>query len=955
VEELCDAALSRTGADRAAFVAAACGDDETLRQEVEVLLAHAKTAKEFLETPLGAVAATVLTDEPASVVGSQIGGYRILSLLGSGGMGDVYRARDTRLGREVAIKILPPAFTADVDRLARFEREARVLAALNHPNIAAIYGIEGGALAGPADAGRSMSALVMELVEGETLADRIARGPLRVADSLAIAGQIADALDAAHAKGIIHRDLKPANIKIRPDGAIKVLDFGLARVAVDGEALSSQSPTVTTDLTREGLVMGTAAYMSPEQARGKTVDKRTDVWAFGCVLYEMLTGKRAFDGEDMADALGAVIHKEPTWSRLPASTPPTVSMVLQRCLQKDPKQRVRDIGDVRLALEGAFQTAASIRDEPIRELGLRIWQRPVSIATIGVAVAIISGGAVWNLMRSGPSLPSRPTRFAITPPDSTPLANQPGFDVLVSPDGRRIAYLANDPERGRMLFVRDIDSLEARLIPGTENAEDAFFSPDGAWIAFERGTALVKVAASGGPLSQIVDTGAQILGGTWGADNRIVFGGIDGLYRVPAGGGSPAEPIAKREGEQYLGPRILPGGRALIFFVIKTGDSSIESARVGLLSLESGEERILFDGDYPFYASSGHLVFLRGTTLMAAPFDLDRLEVTGNPVALPVNVRRPDYWVSASGTLAYVPGTGAGGRTLVWVGRDGREEALALEPRFYSAPRVSPDGQRVAVSAANDIWIYDVRRGTTTRLTFDPANDVETLWSPDGQRVVFSSNRDKSFDLYWTRADGTGTPERLTTGASHEYPHAWGNGGRALLFTECSSAITSTRCDMSLLAMAGSAERQTKTLLRSEFSDNFPAVSPDGRWLAYESNAAGRLEIYVRPFPDVDGGRWQASTGGGTEPLWAPNGQELLYRGPTAVMAVPVESGSTPTFGKPQALFNVGRYTVSNFRDWDISPNGDRFIFAAPLTTEEGQIVIVENWFEELKRLVPTN
>jgi serine/threonine-protein kinase len=462
----------------------------------------------------------------------------------------------------------------------------------------------------------------------------------------------------------------------------------------------------------------------------------------------------------------------------------------------------------------------------------------------------------------------------------------------------------------------------------------------------------MKVAVAGGAPLEIVDAGAQITGTAWGVDDTLVFARFDGLYSVPATGGSVERLAPERPGEQYLAPRFLPGANAVLFHVRHAADFS--RARLGVLLLETGEQRILIEGAYPYYAS-GHVVFGRGTTLMAARFNIDRFEVTGSPVALTDIRAASDYAVSET-TMVYVSSADATtGRTVTWVGRDGGEEALAVEPRNYANPRVSPDGGRVAVSAAGDIWIHDVSRGTTTRLTFDPASDVEPLWTPDGARVVFSSNREGSFDLYQTSADGTGMVQRLTTGPQHEYPSAWGNGGRELVFMDCRTPQIGL-CDMSVVSLDG--ERQPKVLLRTEFNELFPALSPDGRWLAYESNTSGRPEIYVRPYPNVEGGLWQVSTGGGTEPLWGSEGNELFYRTATSLMVMPVKSGGPPTFGKPRALFNLGRYVASLGRNYDIAPKGDRFILAAPIAPESGaagQIVVVQNWQEELKRLVPPN
>ncbi|MBI3049633.1 MAG: serine/threonine-protein kinase [Acidobacteria bacterium] len=864
-------------------------------------------------------------------------------------MGEVYRARDTRLDRIVAVKVLPQHVAADSQLKQRFEAEAKTLAALSHPHICPVFDV------GEQD---GVDFLVMEYLEGETLAQRLTKGALPLEQALKYAIEIADALDKAHRAGIVHRDLKPGNIMLTRSGA-KLLDFGLAKLKVSPVSALSALPTQDSPITVPGTILGTMQYMAPEQLEGAEADARTDIFAFGAVLYEMVTGRRAFEGKSQASLIGAIMSGEPApIAKLQPTSPPALERLIQTCLAKDPDERWQSAKDIRRDLAWIADSRAPVSAPAPAVVAPRpaAWRRAMPLVGAALLGSAVTGLIAWGLNVLEPASSPMLSRFVIIPPESAPLSNQGGYDVIISPDGHRIAYLA-DAERGRMLFVREIDALEARPVPGTENAQDPFFSLDGAWIGFERGTALVKVAASGGPPLEIVDTGVGITGGGWGVGDTIIFATNDGLFRVPAGGGGSAERIAPgREGEQYLSPRVLPGGHAVIFHVRKAGDLSGESDRIGVLSLETSDQRILLAGQNVFYASTGHLVFVRGTTLMAVPFDVDRLEVTGDPVALLEDIRRisaADFWFSENGTLVYVPGAGsAGGWALARVERDGREEALAMEPRNYTMPSVSPDGGRVAVVAAGDIWIYELRRGTTTRLTFDPASDVTPLWTVDGERVVFSSNREKTYDIYWTRADGTGTVERLTTGSQHEFPYGWGNGGRALVFNECRTPTQAGPCHISTLSTEG--ERQTKVLLQTKFNDVYPTVSGDGRWLAYESNASGRPEIYVRPFPNVESGQWQVSTGGGAEPLWGPGGKELFYRGPTGLMVVPVEAAAVPILGKPQPLFNLGRYAVSGGRDYDISPKGDRFIFAAPTRTERGQIVVLQSWFEELRRLVPT-
>jgi serine/threonine-protein kinase len=834
----------------------------------------------------------------------------------------------------------------------RFEAEARTLAALSHPHICPVFDV---------GSQNGIDFLVMEYLEGETLEQRLKKGALPLDQALQVGIQIADALAAAHRAGIVHRDLKPGNVMLTKSGA-KLLDFGLAKLKTPAVSAWSAVPTQDSPITVPGTILGTMQYMAPEQIEGHEADGRTDIFAFGAVVYEMATGKKAFEGKSQASLIGAILKDDPRpISSLQPMSPPALDRVVKKCLAKDPDARWQSARDLRDELQWTVEAGSQVaapnpKTSAPQQAG---WQRAMPWVAGVLLGGAVTGFGVWGLTDVEPTSGLPISRFVITPPEGAPLTQLGGRNVMISPDGRRIVYVGEDANRGRLLFVRDIDAIEGRAVPGTENATDPFFSPDGAWIGFERGTALVKVAVNGGPPVEIVDTGAAILGSAWGVDDTVIFAKDDGLYRVSAGGGGSVERLTP-EGQGYIAPYVLPGGKAVVFHMRKGADWA--SDRLGVLSLETGEQRILIGGGGPLYASSGHLVFTRGTTLMAAPFDLARLEVTGNPVALMEDVRRnssavAEYWLSENGTLVYRPGTGAvGGRTLTWVGRDGGEEALAVEGRDYATPRVSPDGRRVAVYAAGDIWIYDLARGTTTRLTFDPAVDGYPLWTPDGERVVFASYRVGNYDLYWRRADGTGPEERLTTGSQQEYPGSWGNSGRDLVFLECRTAQVGL-CDMSVLSMTG--ERQAKVLLQTDFHEGSATVSPDGRWLAYDSNESGQPEIYVRPYPDVEGGRWQVSTGGGTEPLWGPKGDELFYRTATSLMVVPGQTDATPRFGNAATLFNLGRYFAGGGgHHYDIAPRGDRFILTAPIALQGGaadQIVVVQNWQEELKRLVPPN
>ena len=700
--------------------------------------------------------------------GKRLGPYEIVSALGAGGMGEVYRATDTKLKRQVAVKILPPSVAADSDRLARFQREAEVLASLNHPNIAHIHGLE------DAD---GVKALVMELVEGEDLAQRIARGPVPLLEALPIATQIAEALEAAHEQGIIHRDLKPANIKVRPDGTVKVLDFGLAKAMepVGADADPSKSPTITTPaITQAGVILGTVAYMSPEQARGKAVDKRADIWAFGCVLYEMLTGQRAFAGEGVSDTLARVIEREPDWTRLPTTLSPELRTYLRRCLQKDPRQRVQAIGDVRLALEGAFETPV---DQTAAPAAVALWQR---VALVGVAAIIASGAIIgtlgWFTASRAEPVPPRVSRLQLTPTGAAALSiawNE--RELAITPDGSRLIYVGN---QGTQIFVRALDAL-APVAVFTGVPRGLFVSPDGQWIGFLDGLgALKKVSLAGGPAVTLATTDtAGSSGATWGPDDTIIVAtnSVDtGLQRVPAAGGrltvlTRPDP-AQGEGDHFW-PEMLPGGRAVLF-TITSLTGGLDAAQVAVLDLQTGVRRILVrGGSHAHYVSSGHLVYAAAGTLRAVPFDLARLETGGTPVTVVPDVVTTikggmNAVVAGDGTLAYVLGTVEGTpRTLVWVDRQGRETAIPAPPRPYLLPALSPDGARVAVFANDqerDLWLWDLRRTTLTRLTATPGVDVVQVWTPDSRRLIFTSERAGVRNLFWQSADGAGAVEQLT-------------------------------------------------------------------------------------------------------------------------------------------------------------------------------------------------
>ena len=815
--------------------------------------------------------------------GDRLGPFEVTGQLGAGGMGIVLRARDTKLDRDVALKVLPEAFTSDPDRLARFEREAKVLASLNHPNIGSIYGLE---------EQDGIRALVLELVEGPTLADRIKQGPIPLDEALPIAKQIAEALEAAHEAGVIHRDLKPANIKVREDGTVKVLDFGLAK-ALDPTPTGdpSESPTLTAAATQMGVIMGTAAYMSPEQAKGKTADKRSDVWAFGAVLYEMLSGRRAFVGADVSDTLVSVFRDDPDWARLSDDVPARVRHAIQVCLQKDPKQRVRDIGAVRLALEGAFETTVTAPSEPTAAPTLQVWQRPIPAVIVALVVAAIAGLAVWALTRPAPAPAATVTRLPFMLPDGDTIGTTGG--IALSPDGRTLVY-AGLRDGVRQLFVRTRDQMAVRPLPGTEDARSPFFSADGAWVGFFADDSLKKVALAGGPPQTLCPVGFPT-GATWGPDDTIVFASIEqpGLMQVSAAGGEPSPLTEPEEGASHLWPTFVPGGRAVLYTIRPAAVTltavtlnRLDSFDVAVVSLDTGDEWSLAGGTFGTVTASGHLVFAREASLWAVPFDTDRLTVSGEPAPVVEGVRVnaggwAHYALAGDGTLVYLPSVGVvgfgGPMGLVWVDRvTGEETPLPVPPRPYRQPRISPDGTRVAVGITdqeNDIWVWDLTGETLPRLTLDAERDYSAAWTPDSRRVIFASARDGTGALFWRAADGTGTAERLGESEGRRVPEAVTPDGSVVIVRERAENGTG----FNLVTVSLSGDPVSEDLLVTEFNERGAAVSPNGRWFAYQSDTSGEMEVYVRPFPDADSERHPISTNGGTSPLWAPDGSELFY------------------------------------------------------------------------------
>jgi Tol biopolymer transport system component len=967
LEELYHAALRCSDADRAAFIARACADDEPLRRELELLVAQAASAR-LAEHGAFAGATSVVPDSSVSALsGRRIGTYQVLECIGVGGMGEVYRARDTRLGRDVALKILPRAFLSDPDRLARFEREARILASLNHPHIASIYGIEEADSLSPGQA--AMRALVLELVPGETLAERIRRGPMAVKDALAIAGQIAEALDAAHERGIVHRDLKPANVKVTDEGMVKVLDFGLAKAIVDEGSLDmSQLATMAVDPTREGVIVGTVAYMSPEQARGKAVDKRTDIWAFGCVLYEMLTGHSAFARPTASDTIAAVLERTPDWSALPATTPSGIRHLITRCLEKDPKLRLRDIGDARLEIAHERPGDEAAGDASTRSALPAARARRRRLAWAFGAVAVLAGvltGAAAILRQGGGNDPAETVRSVVTLPQGVSLELARGSLFAVSPDGGRLVYSASLEGRVR-LYARALDRFSTDAIEGTDGAIHPFFSPDGRWIGFFAQGALRKVPVEGGTATVICEA-ALGHGASWAPDNTIVFAQPgSGLMRVSADGGTPQPITALTVDRSETGhdwPQILPGGRNVLFTIVIGNDNGVG---VGVAPIEGGDVRVvaarrelgvdaaplLPPGDLvqTRYVASGHLVYGQVGAVWAMPFDLAQLQTQGSPIEMLADVFEGQgggaiyFAVTARGSLAYVPG--GTDRSLVRIDRTGRPSPISETRGAFRMLRLSPDGQRLAVCidvprAPTSIWMFDMQRGTATRVT-TVGHNLMPVWTPDGRRIAHTGTR----GLHILDAEGGGSGEPLPSRQGE--PYSWTPDGRTLLFS-----LQNNKSQWDLWAVTLSADATTPVLVTPD-NERLPAMSPDGRWLAYASDESGRYEVYVRPFRRP-GARVQVSLEGGTEPVWSRDGRELFFRRDNEYYAAPVQATESFDAGRPQYLFTYGvPFVSSEVASYDVTPDGQYVVMIdSDPDSAPTHFRLVTRWVEELSERVP--
>ena len=862
-------------------------------------------------------------------VGTRLGPYEILAPIGAGGMGEVYRGRDTRLHREVAIKVSAEQFTE------RFEREARAVAALNHPNVCTLYDV------GP-------NYLVMEYVDGAA-----PKGPYPLEEALRIAAQIRDALEHAHDNNIVHRDLKPGNIKVKLDGTVKVLDFGLAKVGNTPAAPAENSPTLSMAATQAGVILGTAGYMSPEQARGKTVDKRADIWAFGVVLWEMLTGKPLFEGEDVGHTLAAVIMKEPDLSVVPAK----VRRLLARCLEKDPKKRLRDIGDTWQLLEDVPVESGSVRHDGGRVRLLK-W--------IAAGALILAAAAIFVAWRA-----ARPAERPLKPlvrldvdlgPD---VALSPGLNTILSPDGTRLVYVSQN-----RLFTRRLDQAKAVELVGTQGATSPFFSPDGEWVAFFSLGKLKKISVEGGSPIVLCNATSSFTGGSWGQDGNIIaaLNAAGPLMRVSASGGTP-EPVTEldrtRKEVTHRWPQILPGGRAVLFMA-HTETGAFDESNIEVMSFADRHRKTLVRGGaYPRYLPTGHLLYVSRSALFAVPFDLDRMELRGTPVPVLDQVEYAAQFgfaeldFSASGTLVYRSGEDAGLVTVQWLDGAGNTQPLLSKPGGYLYPKLSPDGSRLAVWMDGDVRVYDPQRDTMTRLTFGIGSSTShPLWTPDGRFILFGSAGN---GMYWTRADGAGKPEFLTRSQFPQFPWSLTTDGKRLAYYELQPE---TRTDLWTVPLeittSGLRAGKPEVFLQSPFIEVFPSISPDGRWLAYSSDEAGLFEVYVRAFPDR-GGKWQVSSGGGMLPEWSRDGRNLFFQTQDGQVMIAAYSGRGDSFvaEKPRPWSAKRLANRGATRTFDVAPDGKRIVALMPVGEQaqkvQNHVIFLENFFDELRRRVPVS
>jgi eukaryotic-like serine/threonine-protein kinase len=979
IKTLYDEARARPATDRVAFLAGACLDDLELQREVQTLLDQPISTDDLVHMVGGpsAVLVSRAVGEPhIPLTGRRIGTFEVKGLLGRGGMGEVYRAHDTKLGRDVAFKVLPRAFTTDAGRLANLEREARVVASLSNPHIASIHGLE---------ESDGIRGLVLELVEGDTLAQRLAqtsassRPGLRRPDVLNYAHQIADALEAAHERGVTHRDLKPANIKITSDGLVKLLDFGIAKVVSGDVAIDlTQAHTATASGTGTGLIIGTAGYMSPEQARGKTVDKRTDIWAFGCVVYEMLSGKMAFEGDTVSDTIAAILDRDPDWSTLSSDTPRALRRLLQRCLEKDPKQRLRDIGDARIEIEALIRTPEAEFDPAAATAHMGALRRRTKlVATAAALLAVSSAALIWYAVTRQTTAggDTRVSRFTFDFPKdawTTPTLNS---IIALSADGKQLALT---PWPDGPVVVRRLDTLDYQPIEATKSPQwrqGPQFSPDGSAISYIDGNGIVantrpflKAPLSGGPVVKLADYD-NFHNGDWSQDGWIYWTGSypGGIVRVRESGG-PVEPVTELDikgGERsHRFAHLLPGDDALIYTVAFAGITSYDDARIDLWDLKTRQRKTLITGaSSGVYSPSGHIVYARSGKLFAVPFDLNRREITG--AAMPVvdnvmmsqNTGAANFALSRRGDLAYIPGGVEGGnRTVVWVDRAGKTETVPLKPASYLYPRLAPDGHSMAVEIEgpnHDFYFYDFARTVLSKVSTDGMSH-NPVWSPDGKRLAFRSWISGGMTMWLMNADRSGTPTRLDPKSTRQSPVSFSPDGQFLAFDQ---KDPQTNDDAWILPLSGGDARP---ISRSKFGEGSAKFSPDGRWVAYSSTESGKPEIYVQPFPGL-GPKVQISNAGGADPMWRRMGGELYYRQDNKMMTVSVDtSGPMLRASAPKMLFAGDYYEGTgascemggpSAANYDVTPDGQRFLMVKDNTGFVGgnRAVVVVNWAEELK------
>jgi serine/threonine-protein kinase len=898
--------------------------------------------------------------------GTQLGPYEITSPLGAGGMGEVYRARDTRLERTVAIKILPAQFSTDPVRKQRFEREAKTISSLNHPNICTLHDI------GSQD---GVDYLVMECMEGETLAKRLEKGPLPLEQVLKYGGQIADALNKAHRSGVIHRDLKPGNIMLTPAGS-KLLDFGLAKPAapLTSVATLTAAVTQTSSMTEQGVIVGTFQYMSPEQVEGKELDGRSDIFSLGAVLYEMLTGQRAFPGKSQLSVASAILEREPApISTIKPMTPPALDHAIRCCLAKDPEDRWQTARDLLLELKWITEAGsqAGVPAPVISQHKLRERLTQIAAAVITLTAIALAIGFILRAPR-----PLKPMRLNVEVGADANLDIGGGPAAILSPDGSRLAFVASVSNQERRIYVRSLEQLQATALSGTEGAIDPFFSPDGQWLGFFADRKLKKISVQGGAAITLCDVVGD-RGGSWGEDGTIVFAPDNrvGLSKVSSAGGKP-EPLTsldKQAGETtQRWPQVLPGGKAVLF-TSRTTTGSYEDAEIAVYSMTTGQRKtVLRGGFHPAYLPTGHLVYLHEGKLFAVPFDLKRLEVTGQPTPILEGVVTggnggAQFSFSETGNLVYVAGrSGIQTLSIYWMDRQGKFAPLREIPAGYHDPTFSPDGKRLALQifdgkTAANIWVYEWDRDILSRLTFNGNDNFSPVWTSDGQRITYTSHETGAFNLFWQRADGTGDAQRLTDSKNLKYAQSWRPDGKVLAFHQLNP---DTSWDIMTLEVEGDEKSgwkvgEPKPFLNSPFAETVPAFSPDGRWLAYDSNESGNFEVYVRPFPGP-GGKWQISTAGGDWPKWSQNGKELFYSTTDnkIMVATYVTSGDSFHADKPQ-LWSPGQFNTSGTaRNFDLHPDGKRFaVLKAGVTGEVpkvDKVTFIFNFFDELRRKVPS-